>query len=113
KATLLAGVNLLAGGLIALNLAIFPQMDMTGDPLAFGARSVTLFAAALLLLGNLYAWPLLVLLETMPFSRLLKSALQLVFAYPLWSVGVLAAATLPVAVSLLLPRGIFVLATAS
>lgn len=113
KATLLAGINLLAGGLIALNLAILPRMDMTGDPFAFMARSVTLFMVVALLMVNLYAWPLLALLETMPLGRLLKSALQLAFAHPFWSMGVLVAAALPVLLSLLLPRGAFVIFTAS
>jgi hypothetical protein len=38
---------------------------------------------------------------------------QLVFAYPLWSVGVLLAACVPVVISLLLPMGVFMLATAA
>nr|PZN54433.1 MAG: hypothetical protein DIU68_10575 [Chloroflexota bacterium] len=97
----------------ALNLMILPYMDLSGDPFAFMARSVTLFMVIALLLTNLYAWTLLVLLEEMPLKSLIRSAVQLAFARPLWSAGVLVAAALPVGVSLLLPRGVFVFITVS
>ncbi|MBL8131628.1 MAG: YesL family protein [Anaerolineae bacterium] len=113
KATLLACLDLLVGGLVVLNGLIFARMDFTADLLAVLARSVTLFVALALLLINLYAWSLLVLLETMSVRRLISSAAALVFSHPFWSMGVLAAAALPVAFSLLLPQGIFVIATAS
>lgn len=113
KATVLACLDLLVGGLVVLNGLIFARMDFTTDPLAFLARSVTLFVALALLLINLYSWALLVLLETMSLRRLIRSAAALVFAHPFWSIGVLTAAALPVLISLLLPQGIFVIATAS
>ena len=111
KATLLMGINLLIGGLIALNLAIFAQMDMS-DPFAFVARSVTIAVAAAALLVNLYAWSLLVVVDA-PLKSILAAAFKLAFAYPLWSIGVLIAAAVPVVISLVLPQGIFVLATVS
>lgn len=113
KATLLMLLNLLGGGLVAANLAIFPLMDLTTDPLAFLARSVTLFVALALLLLNLYVWPLLVLLENASLKTLLENALRLMFAHLLWSLLVLLLVAVIVAVSLLLPRGVLVLATAS
>lgn len=109
KATALALLDLLAGGIVALNFWILPRMDMS-DPLAFLARSVTLFAGLAALLVNLYAWSLLVLVEA-SLRDLLEASLKLVFAYPLWSVGVLAAAALPVGFSLLLPQGFFLIAS--
>lgn len=111
KATLLMGINVLVGGLIALNLSIFPRMDMS-DPFAFVARSVTIAVAVATLLVNLYAWSLLVVLDV-PLRSILGAAFKLAFAYPLWSVGVLIAAAVPIMISLVLPQGVFVLATAS
>ena len=113
KATLLMALNLVGGGLVAVNLSIFPLMDLSADPLAFVARSVTLFAALAVLLVNLYIWPLLVLLEDLSLKALLDNAVRLVFAHPLWSLLLLLAAAAIVGVSLLLPRGVFALATAS
>lgn len=113
KATLLMLLNLVGGGLVAANLAIFPFMDLSADPFAFWARSVTLFVAAALLLVNLYAWPLLVLLEESSLKTVLENAVRLVFAHPLWSALMLVVVAAIVVVSLLLPRGVFVLATAS
>ncbi len=113
KASLLMGLNLLGGGLVAVNLSIFPLMDLSADPLAFVARSVTLFAALALLLVNLYAWPLLVLLEDLSVKALLENAVRLVFAHGLWSLLVLFVVAAIIAFSLLLPRGVFALATAS
>ena len=113
KATLLMGLNLLGGGLVAVNLSIFPLMDLNADPLAFVARSVTLFAALALLLVNLYVWPLLALLDDLSLKALLDNAVRLVFAHPLWSLLLLLAVVAIVAFSLLLPRGVLALATAS
>lgn len=111
KATVLMGVNILAGGLVGLNLVILPQMGRN-DPIAFLSGSVTLFGCLALLLLNLYAWPLLALTDV-PLKRTLTVALALAFAHPLWSLGVLAAALAPVLASLLLPQAIFLIATAS
>ena len=111
KATALALIDLLAGGFLALNLSILARMD-GGDPLAFVARSLTLFAGTALLFINLYAWSLLVVVD-LPIRALVVAAARLAFSYPLWSLGVLAGALIPVGVSLLLPMGVFLLATAS
>lgn len=113
KATLLVALDVAAGALIALNMSIFPRMDTASDPFAFIARSVTLFVALALLLVNLYAWPLLVLIESMPISRVLRSAFTLAFTNPVWSLGVLAAAAAPILIGLLLPRGILLFGAVS
>ncbi len=113
KATLIALLNLLAGGLIGANLLILTVMNLDTDVIAIISRSVTLFAALALLLINLYVWSLLVLVDSLSVPRLISSAVRLVFAHPLWSSGVLIAALLPVLISLLLPQGVFVLFTAS
>ncbi|HEX2620724.1 MAG TPA: DUF624 domain-containing protein [Phototrophicaceae bacterium] len=83
KAYLLVALDLLIGGLIYVNLLIFQLMDMT-DVLAFISRSVTLFVAILLVLFNLYAWTLIAVWDQ-PLKPILRFALTLVFAQPLWT----------------------------
>lgn len=109
KATLIMLLNLLLGGLLTLNLSIFPRMEMS-DPLAFLARSVTLFGGLMLVLTNFYVWSLMVLVD-LPLKQLIEAALKLVFMYPIGSLGLLAATAIPIVFSLLLPQGIFLLAT--
>lgn len=111
KASMLMVISGLVGGFLVFNLSILVRMDMA-DPVALVARSTTLFAAALLLLTSLYAWSLLVLVD-LPLRGLIESSVRLVFSYPLWSVGVLVVAIVPVGISLLLPMGVFLLVTAS
>lgn len=113
KATLVMALNVAGGELVVLNTAIFPHMDMSADPLAFAARSVTLFAGLTLLMLNVYLWPLLVLLDEMPLRQLVETAARLVFAHPLWSLLIVVAVAFIVGFSLLLPRGVFAIATAS
>lgn len=111
KSSLLMLLNLATGALILLNLTILPAMDMN-DPFAFLSRSVTVFVALIILMANLYAWSLLVIVEQ-PLKTSIESAFRLVFAYPVWSFGVLVAAVLPLAITLLLPQGFFFIATVS
>lgn len=113
KATLIALLDLIGGGLIGANILILSQMNINADPVAFLSRSVTLFAALALLLLNLYVWHLLVLLETWTTGQLIRAAMRLVFVYPLWSISVLLAVLVMFGISLLLPQGSFVLATAA
>jgi uncharacterized membrane protein YesL len=110
-ASILVLLDVLVGGLLALNLSIFPLMDMA-HPLAFLSRSVTVFVSLALGLINLYAWPLMVTLD-MPLRLLLSNSIRLAFAHPFWSFGVLVAALLPLAISLLLPAIVWVMATFS
>ncbi len=113
KATVIGLIDVLVGGLIVLNTSIFPYMDVQSDPIAFLSRSVTIFAALALLLINLYAWSLMVLLQSLTIRQILVNAAVLVVTHPLWSIVVLIASALPVVISLFLPRGIFVIVTAS
>ncbi|MBK9121690.1 MAG: YesL family protein [Chloroflexi bacterium] len=113
KATLIGIVDLVVGGLVVLNTSIFAHMDMTGDPIAFLSRSVTLFAAAALVMVNLYAWPLLVMLDDMSVKQVLLSSLRLIAVHPLQSFLWSLAVVFPVMVTLFLPRGFIVLVTAS
>lgn len=113
KASLIALLDVLLGALIVFNTLILAQMDVNGDPLAFLARSVTLFTALALLLINIYAWHLLILMEQLTVRQIVSSSARLVLAYPLWSGSVLVAAFVPLLISLLLPQGIFVIATVS
>src|SRR5262249_31797954 len=111
KASIVAVGDLLLGGLLVVNLSIIPMMSAT-DVLANISRSVTLFVGLMALLVNLYLWPLMVVSEK-PIKTLFELSYKLVFLEPLKSVGVLVMAAVPVAVSLLLPRGVWLLLTAS
>ena len=113
KATLIAALDVVIGVVIALNLAILPRMEVNTDPIAFLSRSVTVFAVLALLLINLYAWSLMPVLEKLSAWQLITASARLVFTHPLWSLGVLIVAAIPVIFSLLLPQGILVIATAS
>jgi uncharacterized membrane protein YesL len=110
KSTLLVVFDLLVGGLVVVNFFIFQRMN--SDPVLFLTRSVTVFVGMALLLVNLYAWPLLVLINP-SMKGLLENSFRLMFEYPLWSFGVLVAAALPIAVSFLLPRGVLLIGMVS
>src|SRR5258708_35686948 len=62
KATIVALVDLLLGGLLVVNLSIFPMMS-ANDVLGIISRSVTLFVGLLAVLVNLYVWSLMVMIE--------------------------------------------------
>jgi len=111
KATIVGVLDVLAVGFIAVNLFIFRLMS-TLDVIAFLARSVTLFVALAVLLVNLYVWPLMVVTE-LSVRQLIETALVLVFAHPLRSIGVLVLTAIPVVVSLLLPRAVILFVTGS
>lgn len=111
KALALALADGLLFGLIVLNLSLFPFMSST-DLLAWMSGSVTLMAGVVFLLANLYVWPLLILFD-LPPRQLAAMALKLVFAHPLESLGVLAATLVPVLISALLPRAVFLFVTAA
>jgi uncharacterized membrane protein YesL len=107
----LAVLNIAVIALIAVNLSIFPMMSGF-NPMAILSRSVTLFVTLLLVMVNGYAWPLLVTRE-LALRPLLTTALQMVFAMPLHSVGVLLALCLPFGISIFLPAAALVLITFS
>jgi uncharacterized membrane protein YesL len=106
KAYLVMGLNLLAGGLVVLNLLIFQMMD--ADLFTFLARSITLFVGLLLVMVNLYVWPLLAVWDV-PLKRVLKTSAQLVLIEPIWA-GVFAVGFgLSVVASVFLPPAAFVI----
>ena len=111
KATVVGVLNLLIAGLIAVNFSIFRLMS-TLDLVGFLARSVTLFMAFALLMINLYVWPLMVVTD-FPVRRLVETSIVLVFAHPVRSIGVLIGAAIPMVISLLLPRAVFLFVTVS
>ncbi len=111
SSTLIVLLDVVVGGLVALNFSVFPIMDMH-HPLAFLSRSVSLFVGLALALVNLYAWPLLVTFD-LPLSRLLAVALKMGIQHLLASIGLLVLVLLPVIASLWLPVGALVLVTFS
>jgi uncharacterized membrane protein YesL len=111
KSTLVTLGDVLIGGLLFINVLIFREMPLY-DVIGLLSRSVTFFAALVLLLANLYIWSLMVVVE-MSLSDLVTTSFKLVFLYPLRSCAILLAAAVPIAISLLLPRGVFLLITVS
>jgi uncharacterized membrane protein YesL len=114
QSTAIAVIDLLIGALLMVNLNIFPLMDMS-NPVAMLSRSVTIFVGVLVALVNLYVWSLLVLESPtpMPLRQLLDSSLKLLFAHPLWSLGILLLGVLPLGIALLLPAFILIVGAAS
>lgn len=108
KASIIVVLDLLLGGLIALDLYAFGRMNMP-QVIALVSRSVTLFVAVTAIMVNLYLWPLMVTFDELPLRRLLDTSLKLVFAHPVWSVVMFVLALLPVTASLLLPAAALVL----
>lgn len=105
--TLLMVGNVLVGGLLLVNLSIFPHMDLASDPIAFVSRSLTVFGLIMLGMVNIYAWPLLVSVD-LPVLQVVKISFSWVMLRPFWSVGVLAAALVPLLLGALLPAFILV-----
>src|SRR4051794_15322254 len=89
QAMLIGAIDLLLGSLIAINFSIFRLMNMS-QPVAFLSQSITVFVGLVLVAVNLYIWPLLVTFD-LAFRDLLTTAVKLVFAHPLASIGMLLA----------------------
>ncbi|MCY3574435.1 MAG: hypothetical protein OXG92_10425 [Chloroflexi bacterium] len=109
-ALLLSLVDLLAGLLIAVNLSIIPNMGQ--DYLTILSLTMTICAAVVLLMANLYAWPLLTLLR-LPLRTTIRLSLLLVFSQPWRSLAFTIAALLPLLASLFLPIAFALLLTLS
>lgn len=101
QACLVGLLDALVGGLVVLNLSIIALMG-EGNVLGIMARSAALLVGLVLLLTNLYIWSLLVVAE-LPLKQLLSTAFRLVATHPLWSGGILIAASIPVVISLFIP----------
>lgn len=113
RATVVGVIDVLVAGLIALNLSIFRLMDAPPVVVTL-SQSATLFLALTALCTNLYLFPLLVIFEDVPLRRLLETSIKLVFAFPFWSLVLLALVALPALVSLLvLPAAALILLTFS
>ena len=102
-------LNLLIAGAVILNLLILRQMGI-GQIIATMALIVTVLVALVLVLANIYLWPLLVTLDS-SLPDLLKNALKLALAHPIWGVFVAGTAVIPLLVSLLLPQAFFIAIT--
>jgi hypothetical protein len=74
------------------------------------ALIVTSLVTILLILANTYLWPLLVTVDP-PLPLLLKNALKLAIAHPLWGLLVAGAAVLPLLITLLLPQAFLITVT--
>jgi uncharacterized membrane protein YesL len=111
QAMLIGLIDLLGGGLIVLNFSIFRLMDMSGV-IAILSQSITIFATLVLLLVNLYVWPLLVTFD-LPFRDLLETSVKLAFAHPIASIGMLLGTLAILLVSTLLPAMFTLLASVS
>jgi uncharacterized membrane protein YesL len=112
KATIIGVIDAAIGGLLVLNMWIFQQMGAL-DVIGMLARSVSLFVGLILVLTNLYVWPLLVSSE-MDLRQVIDTAIKLAAAYPLRSLGVLIGAVIPIVITIfLLPRGAFFFVTIS
>ncbi len=79
----------------------------TSDVLAYFSRGVTFSVAILLVLINVYLWTLIAVWDA-PFRRLLKLSVQLVFAQPLWTVGIVIGCGLVVVASIILPIAVII-----
>ena len=106
KATALALLDLLAGGFISLNLLILRQMGVD-SLMGLSALTATLAAAILLVVANVYAWPLLVVSD-LSLRDLLSKSVRLGIMHPFWGLLIAVTAALPVLVSFFLP-GFFLL----
>lgn len=109
RATAVFLLNLLIAGAVILNLLILRQMGI-GQIIATMALIVTVLVALVLVLANIYLWPLLVTLDS-SLLDLLKNALKLAIAHPIWGVFVAGTAVIPLLVSLLLPQAFFIAIT--
>ena len=109
KATAVGFINLLVGSLVTFNFLVLRQIR-TDQILPVMTLIVTLIFTVLLLLSNVYVWPLLVTVDP-PLKVLLKNAVKLALVHPFWGILVLAAGLVPLLVSLLLPQIFLIIVT--
>ncbi|MCB8943729.1 MAG: DUF624 domain-containing protein [Ardenticatenaceae bacterium] len=109
KATAVSLINLLLGSLVTFNYLALRQIG-TDQLLPIMTLIVTTIITFLLLLSNIYLWPLLVTVNP-PLSALIKNSLKLALVHPFWGAGVLVGGLLPFLISLLLPQAFFITVT--
>jgi uncharacterized membrane protein YesL len=109
KAYLLFFLDLAILAFLALNFFIFQLMEM--DSLfAFLSRSATLFATLIFIIVNIPAWVLLATWDT-SLKQIIDFSLRLVFAEPLWMLGLVLALLGLTILSLYLPAVVLVFFT--
>ncbi|MCY3908134.1 MAG: DUF624 domain-containing protein [Anaerolineaceae bacterium] len=101
KATLLGLLDFALGALVLVNLQALATMPLP-EAVVWFLRSLTLIVGLVLLLANLYAWPLLVMFD-LPMGRLIKVSLLLTLAHPLQSLLTLVLGAAPIVAGLFLP----------
>jgi uncharacterized membrane protein YesL len=109
RATAVTLLNLLIGALVTLNFLVLRQIEISQVMPAL-ALIVTTLVTLLLLLSNIYLWPLLVTVDP-SLAVLLKNALKLALVHPFWGLLVAVGAVLPGLISLLLPQAFFITIT--
>lgn len=98
KATVLFLLDVVLGALVLVNLQALETIPLPEIMLWF-MRSLTLLIGLVLLLANLYAWPLLVMFD-LPLRRLVKVSLLLALAHPLQTMLTLALGLTPLLLGL-------------
>ncbi len=111
KALMIGAIDLVAGGILFINLSILRIME-PDDILAMFARSLTLFSSLILVISNVYIWFLIATID-LPLKTLLKLMLIFVFTYPLKSFGITVLVIIPVILTPLLPALFFLFISAS
>jgi uncharacterized membrane protein YesL len=105
KATVVGFIDLVVTAFVILNFLILRQMG-TGSFMATLALVVNVLITVVLILTNVFLWPLLVTLDP-PLLDLLRNSIKLLVAHPFWAVFVAAAASVPIVLSTFLPRAFF------
>ncbi len=98
KSTLIGVLDAVVGGLTISNFFILRLMDLELLPFLL-FQGVTLIVGLLLLVTNLYIWPLLVIFD-LPLRRLLDTAFRLGLGHLPWSLVLLAGTVLLLALGL-------------
>src|SRR5690606_30338601 len=88
-----------------LNLNIIWQSGFESF-ISIPAFIITSLFGLMLILANLYLWPLLVTVEQ-PWRGWFKNGLRLAVAHPFWGILVAAASLMPLAIGAFLPRIMF------
>ena len=94
-------IDVLLGGIFALNFSIFPAMGLESFPTIM-SLVLTACCAALLLIANLYAWTVMSLFS-LPLRGTIKLSLLLALSRPFRSLLITLATLLPLIASLVLP----------
>ena len=109
KATLIALLDLIIGGIVLLNILILWQTTFSQN-LIFLLIGSNLFVSLLLIVTNTYLWPLMATVD-LPLFQLIKESVRMALSHPLWGILVALAATTPLVVSLFLPGFFFLTIT--